>query len=57
MAEHMKIHDLGHELALLIAYNQGNLTLQAAVEKASSVCTGLAITPNANYRQSLRANP
>jgi hypothetical protein len=32
-------------------------TLQAAVEKASSVCEGLAITPDANYKQSLKANP
>jgi hypothetical protein len=39
MAEQMKIHDLGHELALLIAYNQKDRAAQAAVEKASSVCT------------------
>jgi hypothetical protein len=57
MAEQMKIHDLGHELALLVAYNRRNHTVQAAVEKASSVCEGLAITPDANYKQSLKANP
>jgi hypothetical protein len=57
MAEQMKIHDLGHELALLIAYSRKDHTVQAAVEKASSVCEGLAITPDANYKQSLKANP
>jgi hypothetical protein len=57
MAEEMKIHDLGHELALLIAYNRKDRTVQAAVEKASSVCEGFAITPDANYKQSLKANP
>jgi hypothetical protein len=57
MAEQMKIHDLGHELALLIAYNRKDHDVQAAVEKASSVCEGLAITPDANYKQSLTTNP
>jgi hypothetical protein len=33
MAEQMKIHDLGHELALLITYNQKDRAAQAAVEK------------------------
>jgi hypothetical protein len=57
IAEQMKIHDLGHELVLLIAYVRKDRTLQATVEKASSVCAGLAITPDANYKQSLKANP
>lgn len=57
MAEQMKIHDLGHELALLVAYNRKDRRVQTAVEKASSVCAGLAITPNANYKQSLKTNP
>lgn len=43
MAEQMKIHDLGHELVLLIAYNRKDHTLQAAVEKASSL--GLTLIP------------
>jgi hypothetical protein len=57
MAEQMKIHDLGHELALLSAYNRKDHQVQAAVEKASAVCQGLAITPDANYKQSLKTNP
>ena len=57
MGEYIKIHDLGHELALLVAYNRKDPQVQAAVEKASAVCEGLAITPDANYRQSLTANP
>ena len=57
MAEYMKIHDLGHELALLIAYNRKDHALQATVEKASTVCEGLAITPDARYKQSLKADP
>ena len=57
IAEQMKIHDLGHELVLLIAYGRKDHTWQATVEKASSVCAGLAITPDANYKQSLKANP
>ena len=57
IAEQMKVHDLGHELVLLIAYDRKDHTLQAAVEKASSACAGLAITPDANYKQSLKANP
>ena len=55
--EHMRIHDLGHELALLVACKQTDRTVQAAVEKASSVCEGLAITPDASYKQSPKANP
>ena len=57
MAEQMKTHDLGHELALLIAYNRKDHTVQAAVETASAVCQGFAITPDANYKQSLKAKP
>jgi hypothetical protein len=57
MGEYIKIHDLGHELALLAAYNRKDRQVQAAVEKASSICEGLAITPNASYKQSLKANP
>jgi len=57
MAEQMKIHDLGHELALLVAYNRNDHGVQAAVETASTVCAGIVITPDANYKQSLKANP
>jgi hypothetical protein len=57
MGEYMKIHDLAHELALLVAYNREDRVAQAAVEKASSVCAGDAITPDAAYKQSLKANP
>ena len=57
MAEQMKIHDLGHELALLAAYNRKERAAQAAVEKASLVCEGDAITPDASYKESLTANP
>jgi hypothetical protein len=57
MAEQMKIHDLGHELALLAAYNRKDRAAQAAVEKASSICEGAAITPDASYKESLTANP
>jgi hypothetical protein len=57
MGEYIKIHDLGHELALLAAYNRKNRRVQAAVEKASAVCQGLAIAPDASYKQSLKANP
>jgi hypothetical protein len=55
MAEHMRIHDVGHELALLVAYNRKDRVTQAAVEEASSVCEGFAITPN--YSQPLTTNP
>jgi hypothetical protein len=57
MGEYLKIHDLGHELALLVAYDRKDHRVQAAVEKASSICEGTAITPDASYRQSLTANP
>ena len=57
MGEYLKIHDRGHELALLVAYNSKDRRVQAAVEKASSVCEGLAIAPDASYKQSLQANP
>ena len=57
MAEDMKIHDLGHELALLAVYNRNVHGVQAAVEKASTVCEALVITPDANYKQSLKTNP
>lgn len=57
MAEQMKIHDLGHELALLIAYRRKDHNLQAAVETASSICEGRAITPDTYYKQSLTTNP
>lgn len=57
MGEYLRIHDLGHELALLVAYNRKDRRVQSAVEKASSVCEGLAIAPDARYKQSLRANP
>lgn len=57
MGEYMKIHDLGHELALLAAYNRKDRLVQAAVEKASTVCEGDAITPDGAYEQSLKVNP
>lgn len=57
MGEHLKIHDQGHELALLIAYNRKNPAVQAAVEKASTICEGSAITPDASYKESLKDNP
>ena len=57
LGEHMRIHDLGHELALLVAYNRKDRQVQAAVEQASKICAGLSITPDANYRQSLKTNP
>ncbi|MBV9798855.1 MAG: hypothetical protein JO039_12485 [Solirubrobacterales bacterium] len=57
MAEQMRIHDLGHELELLAAYNRRDRVVQAAVEHASSVCEGSAITPDASYKEVLTANP
>jgi hypothetical protein len=57
MGEYLHIHDVRHELALLIAYNRKNQETQAAVEKASAVCEGSAITPDAAYTQSLKTNP
>jgi hypothetical protein len=57
MAEHLRIHDVAHELALLAAYNRKDRATQNAVEAASSVCQGSAITPNASYRESLQTNP
>lgn len=57
MGEHLMIHDRGHELALLIAYNRKDQVVQAAVEKASTVCEGSVITPDASYKQSLKDNP
>jgi hypothetical protein len=57
MAEQMRIHDIGHELALLVAYNRKDPATQAAVEEESSICEGFAITPNASYRESLNTNP
>ena len=47
----------GRCMAELIGYNRKDPALQAAVEKASSVCAGVVITPDANYKQSLKANP
>jgi len=43
--------------ALLFAYNRKDPATQVAVERASSICEGIAITPNARYRESLKANP
>lgn len=57
MGEHMRIHDLGHELALLIAYTRKDRAVQAPVEKASTICEGSAIAPDASYKESLKANP
>jgi hypothetical protein len=57
MAEHMRIHDIGHELALLVAYNRKDPLTQAAVEKESSICEGLAIAPDASYKTSLKTDP
>jgi hypothetical protein len=57
MAEHLRIHDAAHELALLVAYNRKDRATQTAVEEASSVCEAFAITPDASYRQSLKTNP
>jgi hypothetical protein len=57
MGEHLKIHDPGHELALLIAYKGKNSVAGAAVEKASTICEGSTIMPDASYKQSLEDNP
>ena len=57
MGEYVKIHDPGHELALVAAYSRKDRKGQATVEKASSVCVGLAAAPDASYKQSLKANP
>jgi hypothetical protein len=57
MGEYLKIHNLGHELALLVAYDRRDQRAQAAVEKASLVCAGVAAAPDASYKQSLKANP
>ena len=57
IGEQMKIHDPGHELALLVAYNRKDPAAQAAVEKASLICTGLAIAADASYKTSLKTNP
>ena len=57
MGEYLKIHNLGQELALLVAYNRKDLRAQSAVEKASSVCAGSAAEPDTSYKQSLKANP
>jgi hypothetical protein len=61
IGEQLTIHDLGHELALIVAYNRrapaADEAAQAAVEKASTVCAGDTITPDASYRQSLATNP
>jgi len=40
-----------------IAGYRSVLAVQAAVEKASSVCAGDAITPDVVYKESLTANP
>jgi hypothetical protein len=55
--EYLKIHDVGHELALVGAYTRRDRGAQAAVENASTVCAGLAASPDAKYKQSLNANP
>ena len=55
--EHLRIHDHGHELALLIAYTRKNPGVQAAVEKASTICEGSTIMPDASYTESLKDNP
>jgi hypothetical protein len=57
MGEQMRIHDLGHELALLIAYTRKDRAVQAPVEKASTICEGSAIAPDASYKESLKADP
>ena len=57
MGEQMRIHDLGHELALLIAYTRKDRSVQAPVEKASTICEGSAIAPDASYKESLKADP
>lgn len=57
MGEYLKIHDLGHELALLVAYDGKDRQAQSVVEKASSVCAGSAAAPDASYKRSLKANP
>jgi hypothetical protein len=57
MGEYLKIHNLGQELALLVAYNRKDQGAQSAVEKASSVCAGSAAEPDTSYKQSLKANP
>jgi hypothetical protein len=57
IGEQLRIHDPGHELALLSAYNRKDRAAQAGVNKSSLVCEGFAITPDAGYRQSLTTNP
>ena len=57
MGEYLKIHNLGQELALLVAYNRKDQRAQSQVEKASSVCAGSAAAPDTSYKQSLKANP
>ena len=57
MGEYLKNHNLGQELALLVAYNRKDRRAQSAVEKASSVCAGSAAAPDTSYKQSLKANP
>jgi hypothetical protein len=57
MGQYLKIHNLGQELALLVAYNRKDRRAQPAVEQASSVCAGSAAEPDTSYKQSLKANP
>jgi hypothetical protein len=57
MGEYMRIHDPGHELAVLVAYGRIDRVAQAAVEKASTVCAGAAAVPDGRYKQSLKVNP
>lgn len=57
MGEQLRIHDLGHELAVLIAYNRKDPPALQAVEKESATCEGLQIANDPSYRQSLKANP
>jgi hypothetical protein len=57
MGEQIGIHDLWHELALLIAYNHKDPAALRAVENESATCVGLQVTHDHSYQQSLRANP
>ncbi len=57
IGEQIGIHDRQHELALVIAYDRKQPAAQQAVEKESGICSGLQITHDHSYQQSLTANP
>jgi hypothetical protein len=57
IGEQTGIHDLGHELALLIAYNRKDRAALQAVEKESATCEGFQIANDPSYKRSLKTNP